>query len=94
MKDTRPFLTAGFRSRVTNSTASSDDYAYLASLYEFHLREIGRTVAKHHLTWCSDEYPMIEILDWEGRNTLAFFEFASLMDLERRLRQLKKDKEA
>ena len=88
MKDTRAFLTAGFRSRIMSSTSSSDNYAYRVRLYEFRLREIGRTVAKYHLSWCSDEYPMIEILDWEGRNTLAFFEFSSLMDLERRLKQL------
>jgi hypothetical protein len=90
MKDTRPFLTAGFRSRVTSSTASSDNYAYRARLYEFRLHEIGRTVAKHHLTWCSDEYPMIEILDWEGRNTLAFFKFTTFEDLDKRLEELSK----
>lgn len=88
MKDTRAFLTAGFRSRVTDWTPTKDDYAYRASLYEFRMREIGRTVAKYHLSWCSDEYPMIEILDCEGRNTLAFFEFSNFIDLERRLKQL------
>ena len=88
MKDTRPFLTAGFRSRVTNWTPANDDYAYRARLHEFRLREIERTVAKYRLSWCSDEYPMIEILDWEGRNTLAFFEFTNFVNLEIRLKKL------
>lgn len=90
MTDSRAFLTAGFRSRVTSWAPTSDDYAYRARLHEFRLCEIERTVAKYHLSWCSDEYPMLEILDWEGRNTLAFFEFTNFVNLEIRLKQLSK----
>jgi hypothetical protein len=90
MNDTRAFLTAGFRSRATFNTRSSDDYWYHVRLYEFRLHEIDRVVEEHHLAWCSDEYPMIEILDWEGRNTLAYFEFTNFIDLEKRLEKLSK----
>ena len=88
MKDTRAFLTAGFRSRVTGYISSSDDYWYRVRLYEFRLSEIDKAVKAHHLTWCSDEYPMIEILDWEGRNTLACFKFTNFIDLDKRLEKL------
>ena len=58
--------------------------------FQNHLMDIEGHVVEHHLTWCSDEYPMIEILDWEGRNTLAFFKFTTFEDLDKRLEKLSK----
>lgn len=58
--------------------------------FQNHLMDIESHVVDHHLTWCSDEYPMIEILDWEGRNTLAFFKFTTFEDLDERLEKLSK----
>jgi hypothetical protein len=49
---------------------------------------IEALVVEYGFSWCSDEYPMIEILDKKGINTLKVFEFKDFDDLENQLKAI------
>lgn len=57
-------------------------------LFQRHLMAIEALVVEHGFSWCSDEYPMIEILDKKGINTLKVFEFKDFDDLENQLKAI------
>ena len=54
--------------------------------FQRHLMAIEQVIFAHGFSWCSDDYPVIEILDCEGINTLAVFKFTSFDQLERELK--------
>jgi hypothetical protein len=51
-----------------------------------HLMAIEQVIIAHGFNWCSDEYPVIEILDNECKLTLAKFKFTSFDQLEKELK--------
>lgn len=53
------------------------------------LIEIGKVIEGAGFTWCSDEYPKLEVLDCKGRKTLAFIEFKDFPQLRRDIAKLK-----
>lgn len=67
---------------------SEDSKAWAWFLWQRHLMAIERVILNHGFNWCSDEYPVIEILDCECKRTLAKFEFTSFDQLEKDLMSL------
>lgn len=57
-------------------------------LRQQHLMAIEQVITAHGFSWCSDEYPVIEILDSKGINTLAVLKFEGLEQLESELSKL------
>ena len=55
---------------------------------EARLQRIGQIVERYHLTWCSDQDPIIEILDRRGFNALAMIEFKNFVQFENEVRGL------
>lgn len=53
--------------------------------FQRHLMAIEQVIIAHGFNWCSDEYPVIEVLDSECKRSLAKFEFKSFDQLEREL---------
>lgn len=53
------------------------------------LIEIGKVIEGAGFSWCSDEYPKLEVLDWKGRKTLTFIEFKDTPQLKRDIAKLK-----
>lgn len=54
--------------------------------FQRHLMAIEQVIIAHGFNWCSDDYPVIEILDSECRLSLAKFTFTSFDQLERELK--------
>lgn len=57
--------------------------------FQARLMEIGKVIEEAGFTWCSDEYPKLEVLDAKGRTTLAFIWFKSFPQLRRDIEKLK-----
>lgn len=45
--------------------------------FQRHLSDIGNIIEPYGFSWCSDDYPIIEIFDKKGINTLTKFKFES-----------------
>ena len=58
------------------------------SMFQRHLMAIEQVIIAHGFNWCSDEYPVIEILDSKGINTLTVFKFEGFEQLEAELSKL------
>ena len=58
--------------------------------FQARLMEIGKVIEGAGFTWCSDEYPKLEILDAEFK-TLTFIWFKSFPQLRRDIAKLKED---
>lgn len=56
------------------------------SMFQRHLMAIEQVIIAHGFNWCSDEYPVIEILDKECELSLAKFKFISFEQLEEELK--------
>ena len=57
-------------------------------MFQRHLMAIEQVIIAHGFNWCSDDYPVIEILDSQGINTLAVFKFEGFEQLESELSKL------